>query len=185
VHHLQGKTEGVTTQHRNELQALLSDAAAERLAILQRHEAGAREVGHYDFNNAYQYIISREETHLQWLQNALAEFGAPLPPAAAVIPVPAVAAAGKRGRGKAGPDAYRAILGDDAKGLTAFVERWRPRVQTMTHARHRIMMDVILGESMEHQRLLAQAAAGFEDVLGRRTDGAARVGAVLPSRWQE
>jgi hypothetical protein len=166
VHHLQGKTEGVTTQHRNELQALLSDAAAERLAILQ-------------------YIISREETHLQWLQNALAEFGAPLPPAAAVIPVPAVAAAGKRGRGKAGPDAYRAILDDDAKGLTAFVERWRPRVQTMTHARHRIMMDVILGESMEHQRLLAQAAAGFEDVLGRRTDGAARVGAVLPSRWQE
>ena len=172
------------TTHQNELHKLLLDAAAERLAILQRHEAGAREVGHYDFNNTYQYIISREETQLQWLQNALAEFGAPLPPPASVIPVPAVPQAGKRGKTPVA-GAYRSILEDDANGLAAFVQRWRPRVEAMTHARHRIMMDVILGESMEHQRLLSQAAAGFEDVLGRRTDGAARVGAVLPSRWQE
>ena len=55
----------------------------------------------------------------------------------------------------------------------------------MTHARHRTMLDVILGESIEHQRLFEQAASGFEDVLGQRTDGAARVGEVLPTRWQE
>jgi hypothetical protein len=65
------------------------------------------------------------------------------------------------------------------------VEKWRPLVATMMHARHRTMLNVILGESMEHQRLFAQAASGFEDVLGRRTEGAARVGEVLPTRWQE
>jgi hypothetical protein len=38
---------------------------------------------------------------------------------------------------------------------------------------------------MEHSRLFAQASGGFEDVLGKRTGGVDRVGAVLPSRWQE
>jgi hypothetical protein len=171
----------VTTTYQQELESFIAEAAAERLAILQRHEAGARAVGNYDFNNTYQYIISREETHLQWLQNALAEFGAALPAPAAAIPVPAAVKSGKK------PDAgaYRGILEDDARTLMSFVQRWRPRVEAMTHARHRNVMNVILGESMEHRRLFEQAASGFEDVLGRRTDGAARVGEVLPSRWQE
>ena len=55
----------------------------------------------------------------------------------------------------------------------------------MTHARHRIMLDVVLGESREHQRLFEQAAAGFEDLLGRRTGGRVRQGSVLPARWME
>jgi hypothetical protein len=180
VHQLQRKAEGVTTQQ-HDLQAFLTEAAAERVALLQRHEAGARVVANYDFNNTYQYIISREETHLQWLQNALAEFDVPLPPPASAIPVPVVAKQGK----KVDAGAYRGVLEDDAQRLGAFVQKWRPRVETMSHARHRTMMEVVLGESLEHQRLFAQAAAGFEDVLGRRTAGAARVGAVLPSRWQE
>ena len=167
--------------YNQELQSLLAEAAAERLAILQRHEAGARVVGHYDFNNTYQYIISREETHLQWLQNALAEFGAALPAASATYAVPDPGKPGKH----AVASAYRGVLEDDAKRLSDFVQRWRPKVEAMTHARHRTMMNVVLGESLEHQRLFEQAAAGLEDVLGRRTDGAARVGAVLPTRWQE
>ena len=32
---------------------------------------------------------------------------------------------------------------------------------------------------------IAQAAAGFEDLLGKRTGGVARVGGVLPARWME
>jgi uncharacterized protein (DUF1501 family) len=167
--------------HPPDLQAFLLEFAAERLAILQRHEAGARVVGHYDFNNTYQYVISREETHLQWLQNALAEFDAPLPAASAVIALPPV----EKSRRKTPPAAYRGVLDDDAAHLTDFVTRWRPRVDALSHARHRLMLHVILGESMEHQRLFAQAASGFEDVLGKRTVGAARVGEVLPSRWQE
>ena len=55
----------------------------------------------------------------------------------------------------------------------------------MTHARHRNMLDVIFGESLEHKRLFDQAAAGFEDLLGRRTGGVPRQGAVLPTRWME
>ena len=69
--------------------------------------------------------------------------------------------------------------------LAACVERWRPRVAAMSHARHRTMLDVILGESREHQRVFEQAASGMEDVLGRRTGGVARQGAVLPTRWME
>jgi hypothetical protein len=164
-----------------ELQQLLTEFAAERLALVHRHEAGARTVAHYDFNNTYQYVINREETHLSWLQNALSDFNASLPAAAAAIPVPAV---GKSGR-KVEPSAYSGILQDDAHGLAAFVDRWRPRVAHMTHARHRTMLDVILGESLEHKRLFDQAAAGFEDLLGRRTGGVPRQGGVLPARWME
>ena len=47
------------------------------------------------------------------------------------------------------------------------------------------MLDVVLGESLEHKRLFEQAASGMEDVLGRRTGGVARQGAVLPTRWME
>jgi hypothetical protein len=164
-----------------ELQTLLTEFAAERLALLEHHEASARVVSHYDFNNTYQYVINREETHLSWLQNALAEYGAVLPPPSAALPAPVAPKVGK----KVDTSAFRSILEDDARQLGAFVERWRPRVEAMTHARHRTMLNVILGESMEHRRLFEQSAAGSEDVLGRRTGGVPRVGAVLPSRWQE
>ena len=165
----------------DDLKTLLSTFAAERLAVLQRLEAAARVVSHYDFNNTYQYVISRQETHVTWVQNALAEFAAPLPSPAAALPAPEAPKVGK----KADVAAYRGILEDDAKSLAAFVERWRPRVDGMTHARHRLMLGVVLGESKEHQRLFEQAATGFEDVLGKRTPQAARVGAVLPTRWME
>jgi hypothetical protein len=164
-----------------ELQQILTEFAADRLALLERHEASARVVSHYDFNNAYQYVISREETQLGWLQTALAEYGAPLPPPSAALPVPVVSNPGKH----ADASAFRALLDDDARRLAAFVERWRPRVDAATHARHRLMLGVILGESREHQRIFEQAAAGIEDVLGRRTGGVPRRGAVLPVRWLE
>ena len=168
--------------HQDELRRLLTDCAAERLGILQRHEASARVVSHYDFNNTYQYVIAREETHISWLQNAVAEFGLTLPQPSPVLPDPQ---APKTGKGKAAAAAFRGILEEDARTLGAFVEKWRPRLETMTHARHRTMLNVIVGETLEHKRLFEQAAAGFEDVLGRRTTFAERVGAVLPSRWQE
>jgi hypothetical protein len=165
----------------DELRSLLTAIAADRVALIQRHEAGARVVSHYDFNNAYQYVIAREETHLSWLRAALEELGAPMPPAAADIAVPTLAKPAKH----ADASRYSGILEDDARHLASFAEKWRPKVATITHARHRTMLGVVLGESREHQRLFEQAAAGLEDVIGRRTDGAERVGAVLPTRWQE
>jgi hypothetical protein len=164
-----------------ELQQVLTEFTAERVALIERHEAGARVVSHYDFNNAYQYVINREETQLGWLQAALAEHGAALPPASAALPVPEAPKAGTR----AGAGVSRAVLDDDARRLSAFVARWRPRLEAVTHARHRLMLDVILGESREHQRIFEQAAAGIEDVLGRRTGGVPRQGEVLPVRWLE
>jgi len=193
VHRLQGKAERLIVVsgfsrtgdtdivHQDELKKLLTDIAAERLALLQHHEAAARVVSHYDFNNAYQYVISREETHVQWLQSALAEFGAALPAPSAVAAAPVAPKPGK----KVDATTFRDILQDDARGLTSFVQKWRAHVGTMTHARHRNMVGVILGESLEHARLFEQAAGGAEDVLGRRTGGVPRVGAVLPTRWME
>ena len=167
--------------HQDELRKLLTDFAAERLGLLQRHEASARVVSHYDFNNTYQYVISREETHHTWLGNALQEMGLSQPAASNEPASPQAVKVGK----KMDPASFSSILDEDAKGLSAFVAKWRPRIAGMTHARHRTMLDVVLGESMEHSRLFAQASGGFEDVLGKRTGGVDRVGAVLPSRWQE
>ena len=160
---------------------ILTPFAAERLALLLRHEAGAQVVSHYDFNNTYQYVINREEAHVAWLRSALTEAGASMPAPASALSVPDV---GKLSR-KVEPSAFRGILEDDARTLTEFVERWRPRVEAMSHARHRTMLNVIIGESVEHARLFSQAASGFEDLLGRRTGGVARQGGVLPKRWQE
>ena len=72
----------------DDLKKFLTDFAAERLALLQRHEATARVVGHYDFNNTYQYIIAREETHLSWLQSAMTKLSAALPQSTLPLPAP-------------------------------------------------------------------------------------------------
>ena len=161
------------------LPALLAAMTADRLALLARHEASARVVAHYDFNNTYQYVIAREDTHLRWLQDALTACETAVPAPSSSLGETAVA----KGSG-AKAAAFRDVLLEDARLLGAFVDRWQPGVDGMTHARHRKMLDIVIGESREHQRLFEQAAAGFEDVLGRRTAGSPRIGGVLPARWQ-
>src|ERR1700733_8583475 len=121
----------------SELQTFLTEFAAERLALLERHEASARIVSNYDFNSTYQYVINREETHLTWVQSALAEYSATLPPAgSSSLPAPGAPPATR----KVEPGAFRSILDAKARYLGAFVERWRPRVEHMDHARHRTML---------------------------------------------
>ena len=166
---------------RDELRSFLTEFAADRLASIQRHEAAARAVSHYDFNNAYQYVIAREETHLTWLETALSELGAAMPPASPIAAVPEPS----KERKSAEASAFRSILNEDARLLGGFVDKWRDRVKGLEHARHRTMLNVVLGESLEHKRLFEQGAAGLEDVIGRHTGGVPRVGAVLPARWQE
>ena len=60
------------------LAELIRDIYLERVSLLMRHEDVAQVVTDYDINNAYQYIIAREQTHLSWLQHALLDLGAPL-----------------------------------------------------------------------------------------------------------
>jgi len=158
-----------------ELKALLEEFYRDKLAIRNRRVAAARLVGSYAINNTYQYVINRDDVQLSWLRNALAELSGTL----AELPEPEVRAEGK------GADAERAILSRDRDLSQQFVDRWKTRVETVTHARHRIMLRVILGETVEQRRFFELALAGRDDLLGRRPDGIGTGGGVLPARWVE
>jgi hypothetical protein len=47
------------------------------------------------------------------------------------------------------------------------------------------MVEVILGETLEHQRFFAQIAQGNEQVLGTRMPGAGTGNGVMGVRWVE
>jgi hypothetical protein len=172
LHHLQGKT-GIVT----DIVALLQEFAREKLGALVRHQAAARFVAQYDFNNTYQYIINREEVQLSWLAKAIEEVGGAVPAEAGPVDRTPV--------GK-GPDAARVVMDEDRREAQAFVERWRPRISTMPNARHAKMLGVILGEALEAKRFFEQALAGRTDLLGKRgeTLGPSH-GDVLATRWIE
>jgi hypothetical protein len=171
LHRLQGKAELVSG-----LLTLLQEFHGEKLAMLLRHQSSATLVNQYDVNNTYQYIVAREEAQLSWLAQAIRELDGN--PTETVETDQRVA---DRAR-----DRSRAVIEEDARDALAFVERWRPRVDAMSNARHRGMLRVILGETLEQRRFFEQALAGRTDLLGRRADQpeAAR-GEVLPSRWIE
>ncbi len=154
-----------------ELLKLLDEIYRDKSALRARHVAGARLVGNYDFNNTYQYVINREDVHLAWLRDAIADLGG----------APQDAADGDiKGSGK---DAQQTILRDDVAQVDAFVAKWKPRVESISHARNRTMLRLMLGETLEQKRFFEQALAGRSDMLGRRADGAGTKGTVLPTRW--
>jgi hypothetical protein len=169
---VQGETEVVT-----DVLPLLQEFYSDKLASVLRHQAAARHVTQYDANNAYQYIINREDTQLSWVGRAIVDLGGEVP-ADSVEPERKPS-----GKGAAG---VNALFTEDARDSAAFVERWKSRVESMTNARHRGMLRVILGETIEQERTFEQALAGRTDLLGRRTDGVGKlVGEVLPTRWVE
>ena len=47
------------------------------------------------------------------------------------------------------------------------------------------MLNVILGETLEHKRFFDQMLAGRDDLLGRRADGAGTGNGVIGTRWLE
>ena len=166
--------------HKDELRQLLTDFTAERLAILQRHEASAprRQPLRFQQHLPVRDRARRDPHHVG------PERAGRVRRRAAGAGGGAVRAGGAEGQ-EAAAVRVQPILEEDARTLRAFVDRWRPHVDAMTHARHRTMLNVVLGESLEHMRLFEQGAAGDEDLLGRRTSLAERVGAVLPHRWME
>ena len=137
-----------------------------------RHEDVAQLVTDYDINNAYQYIIAREQTHLSWLQHALLDLGAALvnDPSRG----PALSAKG---------DAWKSLAADDAGANAQFVEKWRPKVEIVSNARHKGMLKVILGETLEHKRLFDQAAAGNKNLIGTSLEINDHSGVVMPVRF--
>jgi hypothetical protein len=158
-----------------DLVELLREFYRDKAGLRQRHAASARFVRNYDFNNTYQYIINREDIQLTWLQDAISDLGG----AVEAVGAPSLSPSGK-------PDeAQTSLIREDAAGMQAFVDRWRPRVEKMTNARHRNMLRVILGETLEQKRFFDQMLAGRNDLLGRSADGARTQGAVIGTRWVE
>ena len=155
------------------LAELIRDCYLERVRLLTRHEDVAQVITDYDINNAYQYIIAREQTHLSWLQHALLDLGAGL----ADDPARGAAIAPVKG------DAWKSLCSEDARGNAQFVDTWRPKVDTVTNARHKGMLKVILGETLEHKRLFDQAAAGRKDLIGTSLEINDHSGNVMTARW--
>ena len=74
-----------------ELLSLLDECYRDKLGLRQRHVAAARLVDHSAYTNTSQYIIAREDTHLEWLMRALADLGG----TPAEAPEPTVSASGR------------------------------------------------------------------------------------------
>jgi len=158
-----------------ELLALLRDFYRDKLEMCQRHVAVAKFVPDYDFNNTYQYVIAREDVQLNWLRDAITDLGGALED----IPEPTIQGSEKN------KNLQAELIGEDEAGAQRFVDKWRTRIDGMPNARHRSLLRVILGETLEHKRFFQQALAGRSDLLGRRADGAGTPGAVLGVRWIE
>ena len=169
---LQGKAERVKPV---ELLALLVEFCRDKAELHGRHVALARIAAHYDVNNAYQYVIAREEQHLDWVRQAILHEGGEVPAAPEVETPP-------RPRDEAG---LRELVRADAAALRAAIDRWRPRIATVGNARHRKMLELTLGEMLEQTRFFDQAGQGQLDLLGRRTGGPRTSGGVVASRWPE
>jgi hypothetical protein len=160
-----------------DLLRILSEFHRDKLALRQRHVAVARQVSQYAANNTYQYVINREDLHLNWLEAAILELGGT--PGDAPEP---------RLPGLVWNESFLPLVQEDAQSAGEFVARWRPRLDGVTHARHRSMLNVILGETVEQQRFFEQVAAGREDQLGRRANGPGSPGTgdgVMGVRWIE
>jgi hypothetical protein len=157
-----------------ELSQVVREFLAERTSLLMRHEDVATHMRDYDINNAYQYIIAREQTHVLWLQHAMLDLNAPIP----ADPSRDTVTGGKG-------DAWKALASEDAQKNAAFVEKWRPRVELVTNKRHKGMLNVILGEMLEHKRLFDQAAAGRRDLIGTSLAINDHPGDVLGTRWMD
>lgn len=159
--------------------SLLRELHRDKLRLRQRHVAVARHVFDYNANNTYQYVINREDVHLQWLEAAIAELdGTP-----DEVPEPAVPAPGRN-------QSFVYLVEEDVASAGAFVQTWRDRVEHISdvHARHRGMARVMLGETLEQKRFFEQIVAGREDMIGRRANGpglSGTAGRVLPVRWMQ
>jgi hypothetical protein len=173
VHHLQTKAEHVKPTDLS----ILAEFHHDKLTLRERHVAVAKQVGDYQFNNTYQYIINREDVHLQWIEAAIGDLGG-TPGDVAEPQIPPI---GKKG-------SITPLVTEDARTTDAFVTKWRPRLPEIVNARHRSMMQVVLGETLEQKRFFDQMLAGQDDLLGRRSNGPGSPGTgdgVMGVRWVE
>jgi hypothetical protein len=154
-----------------ELLDFLREFYSETLDLFRARLANARSVTAYDANNGYQQVIGRQEVHLQWLADAIAGLAGtpPDPPE-------------EDGLARPARESVESIIEIDIRRQKECIDRWSARVSSVTHARNRKMVELILGEMKEHLRMLEQAREGRSDLLGRHSDGKVLRGEVLPTR---
>ena len=155
-----------------ELITLLQDFYRQTSELLLLRQARARSVTSYEANNAYQQVLGRQDVHLRWLSDAIADLSGAIPD----VGIDESAASTAKGTD------VNAIVELDASAQQAFIDRWAPLVQTLSNARHRKMLELILGEMAEHARVFGQALEGRTDILGRHTDGKILRGQVMAAR---
>ena len=153
-----------------ELLTFLNEFYRETLELFKARQTNAQSVAAYDANNGFQQVLGRQEVHLRWLADAIAALGAT--PADSPDQV----------SGKASRESAKSIIDRDAAAQQGFIEKWTPRVDAVTNARHRKMLELILGEMKEHLRVLQQAAESRSDLLGRHSDGKVLRGSVMAAR---
>ena len=156
-----------------ELLEFLTAVYRDKLTLRNRHVAAAKFVGDYNFNNTYQYVVNRDDTHVRWLYDAIVDLGGT--PEEQAVPE-------LKPQGKAA-EAQRSVITADRDAAAKFVERWTEKVDALPNARHRTMLRLMIGETREQLRFFEQALAGRQDLLGRRADGAGTPGSVLSARW--
>jgi hypothetical protein len=166
---VQGETERVTPA---ELRTLLQDFYRETLELMLARQANARSMGAYDANNAYQQVLGRQDVHLRWLADAIADLGG------SVEELPS----GESAQAPEKKEQFLQLIERDLQAQQSFIARWQPRVATVTNARHRKMLELILGEMAEHLRVFEQAREGRTDLLGPHADGKELSGQVLSGR---
>ncbi len=166
-----------------ELLEILREFYRDKLAMREQHFRSAQNISDYDVNNTYQYVIAREDVQLTWLADAVEAMGGRIEGAPNYDP--GVAGVSGRVAGGVKREPQARVIEADREGAHALVEKWRPRVERLPNARHRSMLRVIIGETLEHARFFEQALAGRRDLIGRRADGAGTGGGVLPQRWIE
>jgi hypothetical protein len=167
----------MATKPNDDLQILV-DLHRDKLTARQRHVAVARLVSDYEFNNAYQYVIAREDTHLQWLEAAIEDLGG----TASTVAEPVVEAVFAK---KNTNERFMPRVAEDAKSAAELVDKWRPKAAAIQSDRHRKLAGVILGETLEQKRFFDHMLAGKDDLLGRRMKGASTGDGVMPVRWIE
>ena len=153
-----------------ELLTFLNDFYRDTLELFKARQTHAQSVAAYDANNGFQQILGRQEIHLQWVRDAIAALGGTAADSLDQV------------SGKASRATARSIIDADAAAQTAFIDRWAPRMSAVTNARHRKMLELILGEMKEHLRFLQQGAESRADLLGRHSDGKVLRGTVMAAR---
>jgi hypothetical protein len=154
-----------------ELLDFLQEFHRDTLDLFLSRQANAQAVAGYDANNGYQQVLGRQEMHLRWVSDAIAGLSGTAPDS------PDHTAPLKPSRAD-----RKSIMEEDVRAQRGFLDRWSPRVPSVTNARNRKMLELILGEMKEHLRVLDQALEGRSDLLGRHSDGKVLRGEVMATR---